>query len=99
MYDRWVYHCFTDGRIWASLGKAGIRKSHTTLGEIVGLHNCAVADKGSIDKAGIRKSRATLGEIVGLHDCAVADITPQLWYDVTPQLRLSAKENGDGWWN
>ena len=24
MYDRWVYHCFTDGRIWASLGKAGI---------------------------------------------------------------------------
>ena len=55
MYDRWVYHCFTGGRIWASLGKAGIRKSHTTLGEIVGLHNCAVADKGSIDKAGITK--------------------------------------------
>ena len=53
---------------------------HTTLGEIVGLHNCAVADKGSIDeyyrewdKAGIRKSRTTSGEIVGLHNCAVAD--------------------------
>ena len=50
------------------------------LGEIVGLHNCAVADKGSIDeyyreleKAGIRKSRTTLGEIVGLYNCAVAD--------------------------
>ena len=47
---------------------------------MVGLHNCAVADKGSIDeyyreldKAGIRKSRTTLGELVGLHNCAVAD--------------------------
>ena len=75
-----VYHCFTDVGIWASLGKAGIRKSRTTLGEIAGLHNCAVADKGSIDKyyreldkAGIRKSCTTLGEIVGLHNCAVAD--------------------------
>ena len=27
MYDRWVYHCFTDGRIWASLGKAGITRT------------------------------------------------------------------------
>ena len=25
------------------------------------------------------------------------DVTPQLWHDVTPQLRLSAKENEDGW--
>ena len=33
--------------IWASLG---LQKSHTTLGEIVQLHNCAVADKGSIDE-------------------------------------------------
>ena len=62
------------------MDNAGIKKSHTTLGEIVGLHNCAVADKGSIDeycrelgKAGIRKSHTTLGEIVGLHNCAVAD--------------------------
>ena len=62
MYDRWVYHCFTNGRIWASLGRAGIRKSHTTLGEIVGLHNCAVADKGSIDKARIKESHTTLGD-------------------------------------
>ena len=89
MYDRWFYHCFTGGRIWASLGRAGIRKSHTTLGEIVGLHNCAVADKGSIDKARIKESYTTLGEIIGLHNCAVADITPQLQrermitYDVT----------------
>ena len=66
-----VYHCFTDVGIWVSLGKTGIRKSRTTLGEIVGLHNCAVADKGSIDKAGIKK-------IAQLHNCAVADITPQL---------------------
>ena len=21
MYDQWVYHCFTDVRIWASLGQ------------------------------------------------------------------------------
>ena len=62
---------------WAKLG---LQKSRTTLGEIVRLHNCAVADKGSIDgyyrdldKAGIKKSRTTLGEIVGLHNCAVAD--------------------------
>ena len=27
--------------IWA---KQGLQKSHTTLGEIVGLHNCAVAN-------------------------------------------------------
>ena len=49
MYDRWVYYCFTDGRIWASLGKAGIEKSYTTSGENLGLHNYAVADKRSID--------------------------------------------------
>ena len=65
------------GQVWTKLG---LQKSRTTLGEIIGLHNCAVADKGSIDeyymeldKAGIRKSRTTLGEIVGLHNCAVAD--------------------------
>ena len=63
-----------------SWAKLGLQKSRTTLGEIVGLHNCAVADKGSIDqyyreldKAGIRKSRTTLGEIIGLYNCAVAD--------------------------
>ena len=47
------------GQVWAKLG---LQKSRTTSGEIVGLHNCAVADKGSIDeyyrdldKAGIKK--------------------------------------------
>ena len=40
------------GQVWTKLG---LQKSRTTLGEIVGLHNCAVADKGSIDKAGITK--------------------------------------------
>ena len=45
-----VYHCFTGIRIWESLGKAGIKKSRTTLGEIVGLHNCAIPDKESIDE-------------------------------------------------
>ena len=47
------------GQVWAKLG---LQTSRTTLGEIVGLHNCAVADKGSIDeyyrevgKAGITK--------------------------------------------
>ena len=59
-------------------------RSCTTLGEIVRLHNCAVASKGSIDEhyrelsKGLRKSHTTLGEILGLHNCAVADITPQL---------------------
>ena len=48
-------------------------------------------DQLMMDNAGIKKSRTTLGEIIGLHNCAVADITPQLWHDVTPQLRSSAK--------
>ena len=43
-----VYHCFTDVWIWASLGKAGIRKSRTTLGDRR-TAQFAVADKGSID--------------------------------------------------
>ena len=48
-------------------------------------------DQLMMDNAGIKISRTTLGEIIGLHNCAVADITPQLWHDVTPQLRSSAK--------
>ena len=44
------------GQVWAKLG---LQKSRTTLGEIAGLHNCAVADKESIDKAGIKKSCLT----------------------------------------
>ena len=62
MYDRWFTIALLTsgfGQVWAKLG---LQKSRTTLGEIVGLHNCAVADKGSIDeyyrdldKAGITK--------------------------------------------
>ena len=99
MYDRWFTIALLTsgfGQVWAKLG---LQKSRTTLGEIVRLHNCAVADKRSIDeyyrdldKAGIKKS----------HDCtivqlrAVADIMPQLWHDVTPQLRSSAKRKDGG---
>ena len=36
--------CSCRRRIWVSLDKARIKELHTTLGEIVGLHNCAVAD-------------------------------------------------------
>ena len=43
----------------------------------------------SLGKAGITK-------IARLHNCAVADIMPQLWHDVTLQLRLSAKRLDDG---
>ena len=80
MYDRWFTIALLTsgfGQVWTKLG---LKKSRTTLGEIVRLHNCAVADNGSIneyyrelDKAGIRKSHTTLGEIIGLHNCAVAD--------------------------
>ena len=62
MYDRWFTIALLMlgfGQVWAKLG---LQKSRTTLGEIIGLHNCAVADKGSIDeyyrelgKAGITK--------------------------------------------
>ena len=34
------------GQVWAKLG---LLKSHTTSGETLGLHNCAVADERSID--------------------------------------------------
>ena len=39
-----VQLCSCRQRIWVRLEKARIKESHTTLGEIVGLHNCAVAD-------------------------------------------------------
>ena len=54
--------------IWASLG---LQKSRTTLGEIVRLHNCAVADKGSIEEY-----YRDLGK-PGQSMCH--DVTPQLW--------------------
>ena len=76
IYDRWVYHCFTDGRIWASLGKAGNKKMRTTLGEIVGLHNRAVADKGSIDKYYRDLGKAGITKIVYnfRRDCRTAQL-------------------------
>ena len=37
-----------------------------------------------------------LKKIARLHNCAVADITPELWHDVTPQLRSSAKRKDGG---
>ena len=64
------------GQVWAKLG---LQKSRTTLGEIVGLHNCAVADKGSIDQCYRDLDKAGIKKIAPLHNCAVADIMPQLW--------------------
>ena len=49
MYDRWLTIALLAlefGQVWTKLG---LQKSRTTLGEILGLHNCAVADKGSIN--------------------------------------------------
>ena len=79
--------------IWTKLG---LQKLRTTLGEIEGLHNCAVADKGSIDKYYRDLDKAGIKKIARLHNCAVADITPQLWHDVTPQLRSRAKRKDGG---
>ena len=76
--------------------KLRLQKSRTTLGEIVRLHNCAVADKGSIDEYYRELDKAGIKKITQLHNCAVADITPQLWHDVTPQLRSSAKRKDGG---
>ena len=71
MYDRWFTIALLTlgfGQVWAKLG---LQKSCTTLGEIVQLHICAAADKGSIDKyyrdldkAGIKKS----------HDCTIVQL-------------------------
>ena len=50
MYDRWFTIALLTsgfGQVWAKLG---LQKSRRTLGEIARLHNCAVADKGSIDE-------------------------------------------------
>ena len=50
MYDRWFTIALLTsgfGQVWAKLG---LQKLRTTVGEIVGLHNCAVENKGSIDK-------------------------------------------------
>ena len=49
------------GQVWAKLG---LRESRTTLGEIVRLHNCAVADKESINDEHSRdyKNRIRLQE-------------------------------------
>ena len=91
-----VYHCFTDVRIWASLGKARITKLVYNFRRDLGLHNCAVADKGSIDEYYRDLDKAEIKKIARLHNCAVADITPQLWHDVTPQLRSSAKRKDGG---
>ena len=62
MYDRWFTIALLTlefGQVWAKLG---LRQSHTTSGEILGLHNCAVADKGSIDDGQCRdwKNRVQL---------------------------------------
>ena len=49
MYDQWftiALLALEFGQVWA---KQGLRKLHTTSGEILRLHNCAFADKGSID--------------------------------------------------
>ena len=49
MYDRWFTIALLMsefGQVWAT---QGLQKSHKTSGEILRLHNCAVADKGSID--------------------------------------------------
>ena len=82
------------GQVWA---KQELQKSRTTLGEIARLHNCAVADKGSIDEYYRDLGKAGITKIARLHNCAVADITPQLWHDVQPQQRLKCRETG--WWN
>ena len=75
MYDR----CFTIalltaefGQVWAKLG---LQKLRTTLREILGLHNCAVADKGSIDEHNRNLGKAGITKIAYnfRRDCAVAD--------------------------
>ena len=61
------------GQVWAKLG---LRKSRTTLGEIVRLHNCAVADKGSIDEhyRDLGKSGITKISYNFRRDCTTAQL-------------------------
>ena len=71
MYDRWFTIALLTsgfGQVWAKLR---LQKSRTTLGEIVRLHNCAVADKGPFDEY-----YRDLGKS-GQSMCH--DVTPQLW--------------------
>ena len=50
MCDRWFTIALLALEFWQVWAKLGLRESCTTLGEIVGLHSCAVENKGSIDK-------------------------------------------------
>ena len=99
MYDRWFTIALLTaefGQVWAKLG---LRKSRTTLGEIV---HCTIVQLQTKDQLtstiGIWASlgKAGITKIARLHNCAVADITPQLWHDVTPQQRLKCKEMDGG---
>ena len=94
-----VYHSFTGVGIWASLGKQGLQKLHTTLGEIARLHNCAVADKGSIDK--YYRDLGKSGKSWDYKNRTTAQLcscrhNAKLWHDVTPQQRLKCKEMDGG---
>ena len=71
MYDRWFTITLLTsgfGHVWAKLG---LQKSRTTLGEIVRLHNCAVADKGSIDEyyGDLGKSGQSMCVMTSRHSC------------------------------
>ena len=92
-----VYHCFTDVGIWASLGKAGItkigydfRRDRTTA------QLCSCRQRTSTIRIWASLGKAVITKIAPLHNCAVADIMPQLWHEVTPQLRSSAKRKDGG---
>ena len=76
MYDRWFTIALLTsgfGQVWAKLG---LQKSRTTLGEIVGLHNCAVADKGSIDEHHRELGKSGITKIVYnfRRDCRTAQL-------------------------
>ena len=71
MYDQWftiALLALEFGQVWA---KQGLQNSHTTLGEIVRLHNCAVADKGSIDEyyGDLGKSGQSMCVMTSRHSC------------------------------
>ena len=87
MYDRRVYHCFTDGII---LGKSGQSMCVMTITPQL-WHDV---------KPQLMLSAKRTEMDGGTNVMITYDATPQLWHDVTPQLRLSVKRmEMDGWWN
>ena len=97
MIHRWVYHCFTDSRIWASLGKAGITKIAYNFRRdrrIAQLCSCRQRINWRVQKrfgqSWDYKNRTTAQLCSCRHNA-----TAVAWRHTTAEVKCKEK----GWWN